>query len=133
MNTERKLGLRAWQHLAIIALAVSFWLNGVLLIRFMSSQSLWGGLGSAIIFVLSIPIAAVSISGVRKLLRLSNDQLSPAIILIVALVAMLHGIGLTFMPAIYGETGTSLLFASAWLIWFCGAVLLPLFTKEMRG
>ena len=130
--TPYRFGLKTWQLLAIVGLAVSFWFNGVLLIRVITSHALWGGIGSATIFALSVPIAVLSIAGVRKFLRLTPEQLSPSIILIVALVAMLHGVALTWTPTIYSATEAALLFAAAWLVWFSGAVLLSLFIMRQK-
>jgi hypothetical protein len=133
INIDKRLGFETWQLLAITGLAISFWFNGVLLIRLITSYALWGGFGSATIFALSIPIALLSIAGVRRLLKLTSEQLSPSIILIVVLVTMLHGIALTWTPTIYGASGRELLFASAWLVWFSGAVLLPLLIMQQRA
>jgi hypothetical protein len=132
-SLERGSNFKSWQLVALIGLAVGFWFNGVILIRLITSHALWGGAGSATIFALSLPIATLSIVGVGKLLKLTREQLAPGIILIVAVVTLLHGIALTWIPSIYGTEGESLLFASSWLIWFCGAVLLSLFFMRTSG
>ena len=120
------------QQVAIILLAGSFWLNGVFLIRLLTAYSLWGGAKSAIIFAVSVPIIVLSIKGVRSLLRVTQEQFSPAILLIVGIVAVLHGGALTWTKNIYGSDSTSLMFASAWLVWFCGVVLFSIVVMEKK-
>ena len=121
-----KYGLTTNKQLTVLLLAGSFWLNGVFLIRLITEYSFWGGFKSTIIFALSIPIIIFCISGISKLLRLTDQQFSPVIIVIVAIVALLHGVALTGYPSIYGSDTNALMLAAAWLIWFCGICLISL-------
>lgn len=110
-------------YISIAGLAASFWFSGLFLVRFISSNDLWGGWSGAIIFLLSIPMAAISIRGVQALLKLSSEQVTPAVISITSIVAMLHGVTLTYYPSLYIAQGPQLIFAGAWLVWFVGSVL----------
>ncbi len=118
---------------ALVLLSVSFWLNGVFLVRFFSSHGWWGGYYGPILFLLSVPVAALCIGGVRRLLSLTHEEVLLAVVLITALVAFLHGAALLFTPMIYNSDPQSLLYASAWLIWFCGAVLLPAYHIQRKS
>ena len=108
------------QILGLLALAISFWASGVGLIRLISSLELWGGTGSAIIFVLSIPVAWLCIVSVRRLVGLAPAQVLTGTALITAVVTLLDGVALTWWPALYGFPS---LLAAAWLLWFAGAVM----------
>ena len=110
--------------LTITFLSFGFWSSGVFLIRFMSSYHFWSGWPLAILFVISPPVAALCIVGVRQMLRLTSTELLPTIILLTGLVALLHGLALTIIPALYGST-TPLFTGASWLVWFCGSVMIP--------
>ena len=112
------------KFLALTLLAVSFWINGVFMVRVFTAHGWWDGYPLLLLYVLSVPVAALCISGVRKLLSLTQVQLLPAIVFITGSVAMLHALALMLLPSIYASDARPLLLASAWLLWFCGAVLL---------
>lgn len=127
-----KFGFVSWQLPAIILLSIAFWLNGIRIVKIINYYSYWGGVGSIIIFILSFPVAFFAIKAVTKILKLTEKQVYPAIILIVSLVGLLHGITLTYKPSMYRATGDSLMFATAWIIWFCGATILSLFYIQQK-
>lgn len=133
MNTFfNKFGFVTWQLPGIFLLTMAFWLNGIRIVKIMNYYSYWGGVGSIIIYVLSFPVAFLAIKGVSKILKLTEKQVYPAIILIVSLVGLLHGIALAYKPEMYRATGESLVFAEAWIIWFCGATILTLFYIQQK-
>jgi divalent metal cation (Fe/Co/Zn/Cd) transporter len=127
-----KFGFLNWQLPGILLLSIAFWLNGIRIVGIMNYYSYWGGIGSIIIFIVSFPVAYLAIKAVSKILKLTEKQVYPAIILIVAIVGLLHGIALTYKPEMYKATGDSLLFATAWIIWFCGATILSLFFIQQK-
>ena len=126
------LGFNKTQQLVILPLAISFWMSGVFLVRLLSSYGLWGGWSGAVIFALSIPAAAISIRGVQMLLRLTPSEVLPTVALITALVAMLHGVAITYVASLYRAQGPELILASAWLVWFVGAVLISLLLMKRQ-
>lgn len=133
MNTFfNKFGFVNWQLPVLLLLSILFWVNGIRIVKIMNYYSYWGGVGSIIIFALSFPVALFAIKGVTKILKLAEKQVYPAIILIVALVGLLHGITLTYRPEMYRATGESLMFATAWIIWFSGATILTLFYIQQK-
>ena len=119
-------------HILVTGITISFWLSGVFLVRLISSYGLWGGWSGALIFALSIPVAAVSIRGVQMLLHLPPSELLPTVALITALVGMLHGVAITYAASLYRAQGHDLTLASAWLVWFVGAVLISLLLMKRR-
>ena len=111
------------QIAALLALSVSFWFSGWTLIRELSYFGWWGGWGSALMFALSFPIAAVSILGVTRLLTLRAHQVLPAVIFITLLVAMIDGATFTWTPTIYWAGSADIALAEAWSIGFVGIVM----------
>ena len=103
--------------------SIGFWCNGVLLVRVISSHDWWKGIPGAGIFVVSIPIAIITIMAVRRMLALTAIQLLPTIVLITAIVTLMHGLVLSLLPSLYSSSDSMLTSASAWLLWFAGVVL----------
>ena len=66
------------------------------------------------------------------LLHLPPSELLPTGASITALVAMLHGVAITYAASLYTAQGHDLTLASAWLVWFVGAVLISLLLMKRR-
>lgn len=132
-NFWNKFGLVSWQLPVLLLLSLAFWFNGIRIVRLFNYYSVWGGMGSIIIFASSFPVTFFAIKGVTKVLKLTEKQVYPAISLIVAIVGLLHGVTLTYKPWMYQATGETLMFATAWIIWFCGATILTLFFIQQKN
>ena len=132
-NFFNRFGFVSWQLPVLLLLSILFWFNGIRIVRLFNYYSSWGGMGSVIIFLSSFPVALFAIKGVTKILKITDKQVYPAITLIVAMVGLLHGITLTYRPSMYQATGESLMFATAWIVWFCGATLLTLFFVQQKN
>jgi hypothetical protein len=132
-NFFNKFGFVSWQLPVLLLLSLVFWYNGIRIVRLFNYFSYWGGMGSLIIFIFSFPVTFLAIKGVTKVLKLTEKQVYPAINLIVAVVGLLHGLTLTYKPEMYQATGETLMFATAWIIWFCGATIITLFFIQQKN
>lgn len=123
----RTLSRKQW--LGLIILSGGFWYNGVYLISFISRNDWWSGLPMFTIFTLSIPIAAIAVSGAISIMKLTNQQTLSVVCFIVGLVAALHTLTLINFSQLY-QISSSGYIPYIWLLWFCAAVLIPVAFKK---
>ena len=104
---------------------ISFWSSGVFLVRVLSSYDVWSsGSGTALLYLLSIPLVYVSILGIKKLYYSSKDRGDSIVYDTISGVLLLHAVTLTLFPYLYAVEASSALSAGAWLLWFGGWALI---------
>ncbi len=109
------------QLLILSVLGVIFFLGDVAWIRWAPvfiSNALWGDVA----FLASIPVAWVCVWLARYIAGLGASQIIPGLTVMVLVAALLHGIGLRWMLAIYGDDQEGRL-GAAWLLWIYGLIL----------
>jgi hypothetical protein len=123
-----------WNTITVVTfifLIVSFWSSGVALIRLLISYQVWNsGALTALSFLLSIPLAILSVVSVKKLLTAMHLRHKRYINFIIAGVLVVHGVALSVYPAVYALVSSSSLLVAGWLLWFGGVVVV---TVELVG
>jgi hypothetical protein len=78
---------------------------------------------AALGFVISLPMALLSVRLTRKLAGLEMSQLLAGVTLVGAIAMVIDGVMLRFVPWIYGSDDALLRAGAAWLLWGYGVSL----------
>jgi hypothetical protein len=97
-----------------------------MLIRFLDSLHVFTNSGVALLLVyaISVPVIYLSIRGVHNFFVRMFKINTTAVYQVTGLVLTLHALIISLFPTLYLFTPSSALFATAWLLWFGGVVLL---------
>ena len=108
------------------------WALAALFIRYANREGLFHGAAEIVLFALCFPVAWITARYVRWSGRLSPEQIVPAMAISLIAALFLDGFALTLAPWIYGASESTLLPASAWLLFGVGAFLAAAFLEAGR-
>ena len=99
----------------VSALGIFFWFVFAMLIRLTSGLGLLGGSAGVATFLLSIPIAWLTVVVIRGLAKLSADQLVAGVGMSLAAATLCDGIAFTWAPWLMGTSRVGFFWAQATL------------------
>jgi hypothetical protein len=117
--TAKTVNFSLKQTLILIGCAITFWLSGVLSIKFLSvsENNIW----LVGLFVLSFPTSYYMLILAAKLAGLNPDQLLGMGLLVIGVAIFLDSTVLTWLPSLYGDTTEVVYYGTDWLLWSVGA------------
>ncbi len=126
----------AKQVFLLILLGLAFWLTGALTVQFGSPHHIFGGIPGAILFVLTLPIAWISVILMIKITNLKSFQFVPGISIGLAAATFFDGVFLTWIPSLYGSNTDEMVLGAAWILWgafaFIGAAFFEAYRREKK-
>jgi len=112
------------RQLTLIALGVITWFAAAMFIRLALPQGwLNGGIATIAVFLLSLPVAAISIEVAHRLTQGKQGKLLETASIISCVGLTLDGVAFVWASSLYTLDKTSLAFGGAWLLWTVGVTL----------
>ena len=112
------------RQLVLVALGVVTWFAAAMFIRLALPQGwLSGGVSTIVVFLLSLPVAAVSIEVAHRLTQGEAGKLLQTASIISCVGLTLDGVAFVWASNLYTSDNTSLAFGGAWLLWTVGVTL----------
>jgi hypothetical protein len=107
-----------------IGLGALAWLIGLLFIRFAGSMFfVKGSLWLVGLYLLTIPVAWLTIKGIALIGKLSGLKILIAVVIMNFTALFIDGLAIAWLPSIYDLPASAHLLAAAWLLWFVGVAL----------
>jgi hypothetical protein len=107
-----------------VVLGALGWLIGVLFIRFAGATFfIEGSLWLVGLYLLTIPVAWLTIKGIALAGKLSGVKILMAVVIVCITATILDGMAIAWFPLLYGLPTAAHLLAAAWLLWFVGVSL----------
>jgi hypothetical protein len=107
-----------------VILGALSWFIGVLFIRFAGAAFfIEGNLWLIGLYVLTIPVAWLTVKGIVLASNLSGVNISIAVVIMTITATLLDGVAIAWFPSLYGLPTAAHLLAAAWLLWFVGVAL----------
>jgi hypothetical protein len=103
-----------------ISFGLAFWLMAALFIRLAPFDAFSGGIGTMLLFAVTVPLAWASVQIGKRVAGLGPDQTLPGLAVASAGAMLCDGIGLLWSP-IYGEADR--LPGASWILWGVGLIL----------
>jgi hypothetical protein len=122
-SAARHAGLTNREAVGLAAWGVLLWFVFAMIIRFAASFWFDGGWPTVLLFVASLPLAAMMVGSTRRMFGISGACLVAGVSIANAAALLCDGIAFTW-TGIYGSGRPELLVASAWLLWGVGMVTL---------
>lgn len=112
------------RELLLVVLGVVIWFIAAMFIRLALPQAwLNGGAATVVVFLLSLPVAAVSIEAVHRVTRGEEGGLLRTASIISSVGLILDGLAFVWASTLYTTDMGSLAFGGAWLLWIVGMTL----------
>lgn len=126
----------AKQVFLLIVLGLAFWFAAALTVQFGSPYNIFGEIPGAILFVLSLPIAWISVILMIKITNLKSFQFVSGISIGLAAATFFDGVFLTWVPSLYGSNTDEMVLGAAWILWgvfaFIGAAFFEAYRREKK-
>jgi hypothetical protein len=117
------------QSAILIAFGLAFWLVAALFIQSAPLAFFDGGIGTMLLFAITVPLAWVSVEIAKRVAALAPDQTLPGVAVASAAAMLCDGIALVWSP-IYGDGDR--LPGAAWILWGVGLILSAAFLDARR-
>jgi len=112
------------RQLVIVVFGVVIWFAAAMFIRLALPRGwLNGGTATVAIFLLSLPVAAVSIEIVHRITQGKAGKLLQTASIISCVGLTLDGLAFVWASNLYTPDKASLVFGGAWLLWTVGMTL----------
>ncbi|QZY88268.1 hypothetical protein [Exiguobacterium acetylicum] len=120
------------QVIILVVLGVAFWFVGALSVRFGSGIGMFENAGNVIAFLIGLPVSWISVIIIKKVARLSAEQIVPGVSLGLLVATFLDGIVLTWGTSLYGTDPLFVGRGAAWILWGVFAFLAAAFIEARR-
>jgi hypothetical protein len=106
-----------------ITLGAALWFTAAMIVHFLP-QLMDGGIGTLIMFAVSIPNALITIWLFEKLVKPIPGELLPSMTWGMLTALILDGIAISFAPGIYAGVSTATQYGAALIMFGAGVILL---------
>ena len=116
---------QAQRQLLLILFGIVTWFVAAIFIRHALPQGwLDGGAATIGVFLVSLPVAALSIEAAHRIMRGEAGRLTRTAVVISCVGLLLDGLAFIWASGLYTADRAELSFGGAWLLWTVGATLL---------
>ncbi|AOT00571.1 hypothetical protein ESP131_10000 [Exiguobacterium sp. U13-1] len=120
------------QAIVLVVLGVAFWFVGALSVRFGSGIGMFENAGNVIAFLIGLAVSWISVIIIKKVARLSAEQMVPDVSLGLLVATFLDGIVLTWGTSLYGTDPLLVGHGAAWILRGVFAFLAVAFIEAKR-
>ena len=121
------------RQVLLVGLGVVTWLVAALFIRLALPHGwLSGGPATVAVFLLSLPVAAVSVEAAHRLTFGRTGGLIRTACVISSVGLLLDGVAFVWASSLYTSDPASLARGGAWLLWIVGVTLVYAMLRPMR-
>jgi hypothetical protein len=106
-----------------IALGAALWFTAAMIVHFLP-QLMDGGIGTLIMFVVSIPNALITLWLFEKLVKPVPGELLPSMVWGMLTALLLDGTVISFAPQIYAGVSSATQYGAALIMFGAGVILL---------
>jgi hypothetical protein len=125
---------QAQRQLLLILFGIVAWFVAAMFIRLALPQGwLDGGAATIGIFLVSLPVAAVSIEAAHRIMRGEAGRLTRTAVVISYVGLLLDGLAFVWASNLYTADRAALGFGGAWLLWTVGATLVYASIRDARS
>ncbi len=104
----------------LIAYGAILWAAAAALAHYLGKVGLLAGPWAPALYLSAVPLLAVFVAPVRRLMRLTQAQVVPAVALATTAALVLDGLAFQWAPWLYGKTPAVVLAAAGLIAWGAG-------------
>lgn len=130
-NTSINSRLTAFQVKSMIAIGIVGWFLAAMVVRIGGPIGLFNGLFRVGLYVGLIVLWYPIYQLIKAKLKLSKNQVVPAISIGTSAAALCDGIAMPWASFIYGDSAQTAFYGAAWILWFVGIGLMMAYVDSM--
>jgi hypothetical protein len=129
---EASTRLSTRQAALMVICGVVLWLAAALLLRWLAAAGALDGPLRMFVYLVTIPGTVPFVLALRRIGKLTADQLVPAYSLATAAALLCDGIAVAWFPALYGTSADHVRLAAAAVLWGAGVGIFLAFAVTPR-